>query len=78
MILFFNFVSQGDVIGMVQLLDEGVFINFFGYDKRIVIYLVVSEGYVVVVELLLLWGVDVNFVDCWGDIVSFLIWLSMI
>lgn len=54
-----------------EFLDDGVVVNVLDYDGRIVFYLVVSEGYVLVVELFFQCGVDVNFVDCWGDIVSF-------
>lgn len=76
--LLLNSASQGDVTGMVQLLDEGASINSSDYDKRTAIHLAASEGHVAVVELLLSRGADVNPVDRWGDTVSSSIWMSMI
>lgn len=62
--------SEGDVSGVIQLLDEGASINFSDYDKRTALHLAASEGNVQVAELLLSRGADVNPVDRWGDTVS--------
>lgn len=74
--LLLSSASNGDVTGVIQLLDEGASINSTDYDKRTALHLAASEGHVAVVELLLSRGADVNPVDRWGDTVSSSIWLS--
>lgn len=65
------FVSEGNVIRINELLEGGVLMDFCDYDRRMVFYLVVIEGYLYVVELMLKCGVNINLVDWWGDIVNF-------
>lgn len=47
-------------------------VDVVDYDGWIVLYFVVSEGYVVVVNLLLEFKVDLNLIDWNGDIVCLL------
>lgn len=44
-------------------------VDVMDYDGCIVLYFVVSEGYIDIVKLLLEYNVDVNLIDWNGDIV---------
>lgn len=52
-------------------MEEGLSVDVVDFDDCIVLYLVVCEGYLNVVEFLIKKGVDVNCVDWWGSMVCF-------
>lgn len=76
--LLLSCASNGDVPGIIQLLDKGASVNSCDYDKRTGLHVAASEGQVAVVELLLSRGANVNPVDRWGDTVSSSIGLRII
>lgn len=68
--LLLSYASKGNVRAIKELLDQGAAVNASDYDGRTALHLAACEGHLLVAELLLQRGADVNPVDRWGDTVS--------
>lgn len=62
---FLSFASRGDRVGLNQMLREGISPNVQDYDRRTALHLAASEGHAPIVELLVLYKVNVNLTDRW-------------
>lgn len=59
--------SQGDAMGVEELLKDGVDVNSIDLDGRTALHLAACEGNVDVVKLLLSWRANVDARDRWGS-----------
>ncbi|PKU59358.1 Potassium channel AKT1 [Dendrobium catenatum] len=69
-------VNEGDLVGMRELFDSGVDVNFKDIDNRTALHVAACQGSPQVVELLLDRGAKVDVEDRWRSTVIFLAKLS--
>ncbi|KAK8938581.1 E3 ubiquitin-protein ligase XB3 [Platanthera zijinensis] len=68
--------NEGDLDGMLELIDSGVDVNFKDIDGRTALHVAACQGVPGAVELLLERGAMVDMEDRWGSTVILLIDLS--
>lgn len=62
---FLHCASRGDKVGLNQMLRDGTSPDVQDYDRRTALHLAASEGHASIVELLILYNVNVNLEDRW-------------
>lgn len=62
--------NEGDLQGILELLDSGVDVNFKDIDDRTALHVAACQNHADVVELLLKKGAEINPEDRWGSTVG--------
>jgi hypothetical protein len=63
--------NEGDLEGIKELLDSGIYVNFRDIDDRTALHIAACQGQTDVVKLLLQRGAEVDAKDRWGSTVNF-------